>query len=485
MSSRSLPEYRSSFIRPTRSSRARSRRAAVLLTLLTLLLLMWPCAIASYAAPTAQSAVHPSLGTIGQPRPQSTKPLDPGTLTSITVTPADSSIVVGITQQFTATGNYSDGSTQDFTNSATWTSSDTTVATISSSGLATALNSGSTTITASFDPGTGVVSGNTTLTVSPLVLTSITVTPANPSIVKGTTQQFTATGTFSDGSTQDLTGSVQWSSSSIGVATISSSGLATAVNTGSTTITATSGSVSGSTTLEVTAATLTSITLAPTNPSIPIGVTQQFVAIGHYSDGSTQDISSSVTWSSSDTTVATISSTGLATAVAAGTTTITATDTTSGINGTTTLTVTTATLVSIAVTPANPTIAKGTTQQFVATGTYSDGRTQDISSSVTWSSGNTTVATISSTGLATGVKTGITTIAATSGSVSGTTSLIVTAATLTSIALTPPNASISAGTTRQYIATGTYSDGRTQDISSSVTWRSSNPGVAPISDVSG
>jgi uncharacterized protein YjdB len=122
---------------------------------------------------------------------------------------------------------------------------------------------------------------------------------------------------------------------------------------------------------------------------------------------------------------------GLATGVAAGTTTITATS--GSVSGSTTLTVTAATLVSISVTPTNPSIAKGTTRQFTATGTYSDSTTQNLTTAVTWSSSSTTVATISnatgSKGLATGVAAGTTTITATSGSVSGTTSLTVTAPT--------------------------------------------------------
>src|SRR6266478_2744557 len=88
---------------------------------------------------------------------------------------------------------------------------------------------------------------------APPTLSSIAVTPGNPSIPKGTTQQFTATGTYSDGSTQNLTSTVAWSSSNTTVATINSTGLATAVGAGSTTIQASSGSISGSTTLTVTA----------------------------------------------------------------------------------------------------------------------------------------------------------------------------------------------------------------------------------------
>src|SRR5208337_196818 len=107
-------------------------------------------------------------------------------------------------------------------------------------------------------------------------LLSISVTPANPSVPVGVTKQFAASGTYSDGTSHDITMQVTWSSSSASVATVNSSGLATPVVAGTTTITATSGSISGSTTLTVNPATLTSISVTPANPSVPVGVTNQF-----------------------------------------------------------------------------------------------------------------------------------------------------------------------------------------------------------------
>ena len=74
--------------------------------------------------------------------------------------------------------------------------------------------------------------GSTVLTVTAAALKSIAVTPANPSVSKGLTQQFTATGTFTDDSTQDLTSQVTWASATTAVATITSSGLASAVGGG-------------------------------------------------------------------------------------------------------------------------------------------------------------------------------------------------------------------------------------------------------------
>ena len=82
---------------------------------------------------------------------------------------------------------------------------------------------------------------------------SISLSPSASSIQTGTTQQFTATGSFSDNTTQNLTSTATWSSSSAAVATITSGGLATAVAAGTTTIKAVSGAVSGTTTLTVTA----------------------------------------------------------------------------------------------------------------------------------------------------------------------------------------------------------------------------------------
>ena len=179
------------------------------------------------------------------------------TLTSIAVTPANPSIIKGATQQFTATGNYSNSSTANITSSVTWASGTTSVATITSGGLATGVAAGSSTITATL----GSFSGNTKLTVTAPTLTSIAVTPANPSIIKGATQQFTATGNYSNSSTANITSSVTWASGTTSVATITSGGLATGVAAGSSTITATLGSFSGNTKLTVTAVTTAQVSL--------------------------------------------------------------------------------------------------------------------------------------------------------------------------------------------------------------------------------
>src|SRR5207237_755528 len=144
-----------------------------------------------------------------------------------------------------------------------WASSNTSVATIDSGGAAHAVNTGNSSISAA----SGSVTGSTTMTVTAAVLRSIEVTPANPSIPKGTDLQFHATGTFSDGSTADLTSPATWASSNTGVATIGGGGLAHGANQGTSSISATSGTITGATTLTVGPAALRSIAVTPANPT--------------------------------------------------------------------------------------------------------------------------------------------------------------------------------------------------------------------------
>ena len=114
------------------------------------------------------------------------------------------------------------------------------------------------------------------------------------------------------------------------------------------------------------------------------------------------------------------------------------------------------TLSSIAVTPSNPSIPVGATQPFTATGTYSDGSTQNITGNVTWASATTTVATITSAGVATGVSAGTSNISATSGSISGSTTLTVTSAPaqLTITTSTLPNGTIGTAYSATLAASG-------------------------------
>ena len=400
------------------------------------------------------------------------------TLQSIQISPSAASISLGQNQQFTATGHYSDGSSKDITDSVTWASSNTGVATISGSGLATSHATGSATITAS----SGNISATATLTVTAtkVVLVSIVVTPADAVLLLGTLQQYTATGTFSDGSQQDITDSVTWSSSNDSVVSIAAGGLATAPALGSVTISATSGSVSGSTTANVQSAVLSSITVKPANKPIAQLTSQAFQAIGTYTDGSTHNITGQVSWSSSNTAVATIGLRGLAHALTPGTTTITAT--LGSISGFTTLDVKNVTIVSINVTPSGRTIAPTTRLAFTAIGLFSDKTHQVITRDSRWASDNLAVATVvAGGGTATAIGPGMANISATFEGVTNSAQLFVNSATLTSISVTPATALLAPTTSVQCVATGNFSDGTTHGMTDLVTWTSSAPQVASVS----
>ena len=405
----------------------------------------------------------------------------PKVLVSVSITPSNTSITVNATEQLTAIGNFNDGSTADLTSSVTWASSNSVVAKVNATGVATAMSAGSAAITATASGLTG--STAVTVTPAPVTVTSIAISPATGSIATGATQQFTVTATYSNGSTGALASGVTWTSSSTAVATISSAGLATAVGAGTTNISATANGFSATASLTVTvvAPTVTAISVSPAAATIISGATQQFTANATYSNSTTGPLTSGITWKSSNSVVASISSTGLATSVGAGTTTISATA--NGFSATASLTVTavTPTLTAVSVSPATASITSGTAQQFSATATYSNGSTSDVTASATWASSDTTVAAINPAGLATGNSSGSATISATFGAIGGSAALKVVAPVLTTIAVTPSSPSFANGSTEQFTATAGYNNNTTANVTSSATWSSSNSAVATIS----
>lgn len=261
-------------------------------------------------------------------------------VTSLSLSPTGASTTVGGTKQFTATAHYSDNSQQDVTASATWSSDNSAVASVESTGqsnpgLATGVSAGSANITASFS-GKSAVTALSVSGISPVV-TTMTLAPTNPSITVGSTLQFKATAGYSDGSIKVVTSSATWSSSDSSVAPIestgqSSPGLASGAAPGNVNITATFSGVSAVTILNVTSTsgTLTSFNIGQIDASIAPGSTLPLFGYAQYSDGSSNWVTSATHWVSSTPSVASIQdqnqgSPGLVTAAAVGMTTVTAT----------------------------------------------------------------------------------------------------------------------------------------------------------------
>jgi hypothetical protein len=422
-------------------------------------------------------------------------------LTSVSLTPTNPTITLSTspasTQPFDTMGHYSFGNPKNITNQLTWLSLDTTVATIDNKGVATAVGSGRVIITGTIlDPvGGKTFQVSTVLTVVPQ-LTGITISPASAQIAKGTAQQFTATGKYNDGTSPDITALVGWNSTQSGVASVSSppgtQGLALGAGAGSTSISASLGTVSsGSSTLTVSSANLVSIAVTPGGPTVPLATSERLVATGTFDDGTTQDLSRNVTWTTlnAHSRVARVSSTGIATGLGLGSETITATALSSGINGSTTVTVDESSVTAINVLPVGmvqfpgalfpePVVANGTRQQMRAVATFKDGSSLDVTGiqGVAWSSTDTAVAMIvQETGLMTAAGPGSTNLAAALGSQQGSTSVNVLNATLQSLVVAPTNAQVAQGGIQNVVALATFlaPDNVTlfqQDVSNASTW---------------
>jgi uncharacterized protein YjdB len=185
------------------------------------------------------------------------------TLSFISITALTNTVNAGSLLQLTAKGTYSDNSTATLTTQVTWKSSDSTIASVDALGVLTALKSGAVTVTATDGATSGAFGINvtavpvtpastsvtisaaygsqppvsTTLIVSNATVQSIALTPSAATIALGTTQAFDAVGTFSDGSSHDITSVVQWTSSAPGVAIVNQSGVATSAGQGQTNVT--------------------------------------------------------------------------------------------------------------------------------------------------------------------------------------------------------------------------------------------------------
>ena len=354
---------------------------------------------------------------------------------SITVSPAAVSLGTGSTAQLTAIGTISHGShpasTENITSTVAWTSSSTSVATVSSAGVVTGVGAGTTTITASMQGFGGTINSNqavVTVTGSGggtkgSTLATVSIIPSAQSVGSpGETSQFIAIGTTSTGATEDLTGQVIWSSSSTPIATINATGLATGVGQGTTTLTAIATNsdgtvVTGTATFTVVggpAEQVTALNVYPGSQSATAADQQsQFFVLATEGNGLQFDVTGQVVWTSSNLAVATIGTAGngtpgLVTAVGTGATSITATYTNvdgSKVVGAGAYSVTIGPaqepLLSINVVPGSITVSnKGQTGQFLAFGNFSTTPTvRDLTNQVTWISALPEVASVDSGGV--------------------------------------------------------------------------------------
>ena len=154
------------------------------------------------------------------------------TITSLQVAPSSATVQPSTTQQYTATATFGNNTTADVTSQVTWSTNPTSVATINSTGLLTGVALGTANVQAKSSNG---IIGNTGVTITQKQVASVTIQPLTQTLslsLGPTTVQFTATATYKDGSTADVTGIATWTANPSSVTTISATGLATAVAVG-------------------------------------------------------------------------------------------------------------------------------------------------------------------------------------------------------------------------------------------------------------
>lgn len=424
--------------------------------------------------------------SFGSQKTTTTFVVTPATLQSIAITPATVSLASGFSQQLTASGTFSDGSIQDLTQSVTWASSDDNIAIVDPHGRITALNIGTATITAT-SAGIPVASAAVAIT-SPTVV-SLAITSGDISLAVGQTQAIDIVATLSDNTTQDVTTTAALNVSgglgSIINGSSPTSRLFSATLVGTGTLTAGMNGKSAQVNVTVGPSQATSISLPP-NVSIAAGLSASLQVQAQFTDGSSHLVTTNLSFMSSDPSVVSVDGLGNVTGVSQGSTTITATynNPSGGVLTTNIIvTVTAATLSSITVTADSTPNAVGIPIQLHAVGNYSDSSMLDITTQVHFTSSDPSVAVVNNLGLVTTVAVGQTEISATLNGVTGSVSLNIGSAIVQAITVSGPN-TLAVGATSHLTATGTFSDSSQQEISSLVTWTSSDP-VVGVVDASG
>ncbi len=356
--------------------------------------------------------------------------------------------------------------------SVAWSSSNTSIATVSSSGLVTAKSVGTATITVKTEDGEKTATCSVTVKAKTISVTGVILNKSTLTLTEGESQSLIATVTPSNASNKE----VSWSTSNPFVATVSSSGIVTAKATGTTTITVktSDGAKTATCKVTVTAATVavTGVSLSVSSYTIKVNSSLQLHATITPSNATDQ----SVTWSSSNTSVATVSCDGLVSPKGVGTTTITVKTNDGGKTATCVITVeeVTVSVTSVSLNQSSLSMLVGDSQVLTATVLPSNASNKNVA----WSSSNTSIATVSSTGRVTAISPGSATIIVTTENGGKTASCRVTVTQpVTSVSLNKSNLSMTVGDSETLIATVLPSNATDK----SITWSSSNTAVATVS----
>ena len=411
--------------------------------------------------------------------------VSPPSVATVTITSPDSSVTAGTTLQATVVARDAANNPLPLTGrTILWSSSATGVASISTTGLISAVSAGSATIGVTVD---GVGPATFVLSVAAVPVATVSVSAADSSITTGQTVQATAVARDAANTFLSLVGrTVVWSTSATNVATVNGSGLVTSLAAGTTTIGVTVDGVGPATfLLTVAPPSVATVTISAPDSSVTAGTTLQAAVVARDAANNPLPLTGrTIAWSSSAPGVASISSTGLIAALGPGTTTVGVT--VDGVGPATfVLSVAAVPVASVSVTAGDSSLTAGTTTQ--ATVVARDAANNILSLSgraVSWSSSATGIATVNGSGLVTAVSPGTTTISVTVDGV-GPASFLLTVSppSVATVSITAPDSSVTAGTTLQ--ATVVARDAANNPLpltGRAILWSSSAPGVASISN---
>ena len=386
----------------------------------------------------------------------------PVAVTGVTLNKEELSLLPGETSTLVATVLPENAADK----SVTWTSSNTTVATVDATGKVTAKAVGTTTVTV-----TTTDSGETascTVHVNPIAVTGVSLNNNTLRLVNGTSETLTVT-VLPENATNK---SVTWTSSNTSVATVSN-GTVTAKSVGTATITATAEGKSATCAVTVTPVLVSGITLNSSTANVNVGSTLTLTATVTPSNAADK----SITWSTSNSTVATVSTSGVVTGVKAGTATITATaNDGSGVTATCTVTVNNVAVSSITLNKTTLRLVNGTSETLTATVLPTNATDKTVS----WSSDDTSIASVDASGNVTANAVGTTMITAEAGEMVATCTVTVTPILISSITL--DKSSISGGYLIIETLSATVSPANAAN--KALTWSISNSEVAEISNSS-
>ena len=304
-------------------------------------------------------------------------------LLSMVVSAGETGMPKGTSLQLKADGFFSDGTQSDVTAQAAWSCPDAGLQVIGT-GLVSGAVVGSTRAVATL----AGVSAELPLVVSDALLLDVRFVQADPTVPVGLETKLALEATYSDGSSRNVTADATLVSTDENIMTVTAEKAVRGVSTGTAFLAANLGDRSALVAVDVTRAQVVSMRIAPEAAAIAKGAAGSVQAIALLTDATEAPVTSRVTWSSSDETVALADNAdglkGTFYGVAAGTATLTAFDAETGTSASIVVTVSAPTLTGLAITESSVSLVVGTTHQLTVNATYSDGSTKDVTSTISW-----------------------------------------------------------------------------------------------------